>query len=117
MPNARAASVDSRTTIAAIATGPAEGGVGIVRLSGPAALEIARPLAPQAPQAPEPRRAYFTSFTDASGAVLDEGLFLYFQAPSSYTGEEVVELQAHGSPRLLTLLLEEVLRHPDARLA
>jgi tRNA modification GTPase len=64
------------------------------------------------PASPQPRHAYFARFAD-----LDEGLFLYFPAPHSYTGEDVVELQAHGSPRLLSLLLEQLLRHPALRLA
>ncbi|NOK14256.1 tRNA modification GTPase [Corallococcus exercitus] len=100
-------------TIVALATAPAAGAVGILRLSGPAALEVGRGLAPGVPAAPTPRHAYLTSFVDAAGAVLDEGLFLYFQAPRSFTGEDVVELHAHGSPRLLRLLLERALE--DAR--
>lgn len=104
-------------TIAAIATGRAPGGVGIIRISGPQALGVARGLCPALPAAPEPRRAYFTPLCDRAGALLDEGLALYFQAPASFTGEEVVELQAHGGPRLLELLLEAVLAEGQARLA
>ena len=102
----------SQSTIVAIATGPAAGGVGVLRLSGPAALEAARAVTPALPAAPQPRHAYFARF-----AGLDEGLALYFPAPHSYTGEDVVELQAHGSPRLLSLLLEALLKHPALRLA
>lgn len=105
------------STIAAIATGPAAGGIGIIRLSGPAALSAARRVARALPGELTPRHAYFTRFTDASGAVLDEGLALFFRAPHSFTGEDVVELHAHGAPRLLSLLLAEVLRHPEVRLA
>jgi tRNA modification GTPase len=97
----------------ALATAPAAGAVGILRLSGPAALEVGRLLAPGVPAAPVPRHAYLASFVDAAGRPLDEGLFLYFRAPHSFTGEDVVELQAHGSPRLLQLLLARVLE--DAR--
>lgn len=104
-------------TIAAIATGPAPGGIGIIRLSGPLALEAARAVAPDLPPAPEPRRAYFTRFAFRDGSLLDEGLVLWFSAPRSYTGEQVVELQAHGSPRLLSVLLAEVLRDDRLRLA
>lgn len=104
-------------TIAAIATGPAAGGIGILRLSGPAALEAARRLAPGVPERLTPRHAYFTRFVDEGGAVLDEGLVLFFAGPHSFTGEDVVELHAHGAPRLLSMLLAEVLRHPDVRLA
>ncbi|CAM4095987.1 tRNA modification GTPase [Corallococcus sp. ZKHCc1 1396] len=100
-------------TIVALATAPAAGAVGILRLSGPAALEVGRALAPGVPQVPTPRHAYLATFVDAAGGVLDEGLFLYFRAPQSFTGEDVVELQAHGSPRLLRLLLARTLE--DAR--
>ncbi|WP_253900103.1 tRNA modification GTPase, partial [Corallococcus carmarthensis] len=102
-------------TIVALATAPAAGAVGILRLSGPAALEVARRLAPGVPPSPTPRHAYLASFVDAVGAVLDEGLFLYFQAPRSFTGEDVVELHAHGSPRLLRLLLARALEDERVR--
>jgi tRNA modification GTPase len=105
------------STIAAIATGPAAGGIGIVRLSGPAALAAARRVAKGLPAEVTPRRAYFARFSDAGGAVLDEGLVLFFRAPHSFTGEDVAELHAHGAPRLLALLLEEVLREDGVRLA
>lgn len=104
-------------TIAAIATGPAAGGIGVIRLSGPQALRAARTVAASLPAAPEPRKAVFSAFTDDQGRVLDEGLALWFPAPNSYTGEDVVELQAHGAPRLLQLLLEVLLREPGVRLA
>lgn len=104
-------------TIAAIATGPAPGGIGIIRLSGPLALETARAVAPDLPSEVEPRRAHFTRLCGRDGSLLDEGLVLWFPAPGSYTGEEVVELHAHGSPRLLELLLGEVLRDDRLRLA
>ncbi|MFL5318171.1 MAG: tRNA uridine-5-carboxymethylaminomethyl(34) synthesis GTPase MnmE [Myxococcaceae bacterium] len=108
----------SRTfTIAAQATAPAAGGVGILRVSGADSLEVTRSLAASLPASVQPRHAYFTAFTDRRGQVLDEGLFLYFAGPSSYTGEDVVELQTHGSPRLLRLLLEEILADDRVRLA
>lgn len=109
--------VSAPVTICAIATAPAMGGVGIVRLSGPRALESARGLAPDLPGLLQPRHAYFSRLVDREGALLDEGLFLYFRAPNSFTGEEVVELHAHGGPRLLSLLIEEVLKDPLLRLA
>lgn len=102
-------------TLAALATAPAMGAVGILRLSGPAALEVGRLLAPGVPEAPTPRHAYLAAFVDGAGERLDEGLFLYFRAPHSFTGEDVVELQAHGGPRLLRLLLECALSHPEVR--
>ena len=109
--------MSSSSTIVAPATAPAPGGVGILRISGALALELSRPLARDLPEVLEPRRAYFTSFVDADGQVLDQGLFLFFQAPSSFTGEDVVELQTHGSPRLLALLQAIVLADGRARLA
>jgi len=97
------------STVAAVATGPAPGGVGIIRLSGPEALEAVRAVAPGLPARPRPRFAHLARFVDRAGALLDEGLVLHFPAPRSYTGEDVVELHAHGSPRLLSLLLGELL--------
>jgi tRNA modification GTPase len=105
----------SSATIAALATAPAAGAVGILRLSGPAALDVGRRLAPSVPAEPVPRHAYFARFVDAGGRVLDEGLFLYFRAPQSFTGEDVVELQAHGSPRLLRMLLARALEDERVR--
>ncbi|WP_408888568.1 tRNA uridine-5-carboxymethylaminomethyl(34) synthesis GTPase MnmE [Myxococcus faecalis] len=104
-------------TIVALATAPTAGAVGILRLSGPAALEVGRRLAPGIPAEPTPRHAYLSAFVDAAGRALDEGLFLYFRGPASFTGEDVVELQAHGSPRLLQLLLARALEDGLARLA
>lgn len=105
------------STIAAIATGPAAGGIGIVRLSGSEALAAARRVAPTLPASPPPRVAAPHRFVERGGQVIDEGLVLYFPAPRSFTGEDVVELHAHGAPRLLALLLEELLRHDGVRLA
>ncbi|MGV3625110.1 MAG: tRNA uridine-5-carboxymethylaminomethyl(34) synthesis GTPase MnmE [Archangium sp.] len=105
------------STIAAIATGPAAGGIGIIRLSGAEALRAARVLAPSLPTSPTPRHAYFTRFVADDGAVLDEGLAIFFAAPKSFTGEDVVELHAHGAPRLLSLLLERALKVDGVRLA
>ncbi|HEY0662306.1 MAG TPA: tRNA uridine-5-carboxymethylaminomethyl(34) synthesis GTPase MnmE [Lysobacter sp.] len=92
----------ARDTIAAIATAPGAGGVGIVRLSGPRAREIGESVSARALTA---RHAHHVRFRDAQGDTLDDGIALYFQAPASYTGEDVVELQAHGSPAVLNELL------------
>ncbi|MFT4197986.1 MAG: tRNA uridine-5-carboxymethylaminomethyl(34) synthesis GTPase MnmE [Pseudoxanthomonas sp.] len=89
-------------TIVAVATAGGAGGVGIVRLSGPRARAIARGLGCRALA---PRCARYTRFRDAAGQVLDTGIALYFRAPASFTGEDVVELQAHGSPVLLAELV------------
>jgi tRNA modification GTPase len=107
--------VTPSSTIAAVATGGAPGGIGVVRVSGPLALAAARAVAVGLPEQPVPRHAYFTALADAAGRTLDEGLALYFAAPRSFTGEDVVELHAHGAPRLLSLLLEGVLAHPGVR--
>jgi tRNA modification GTPase len=89
-------------TIAAIATAPGRGAVGILRLSGPRAAEIATHLAPPLPA---PRLAALRRFRGTDGTALDRGLVLYFPAPHSFTGEDVVELQGHGGPAVLDLLL------------
>ncbi|MEO6698297.1 MAG: tRNA uridine-5-carboxymethylaminomethyl(34) synthesis GTPase MnmE [Paraperlucidibaca sp.] len=104
-------------TIAAIATPPGRGGVGIIRLSGPDALRIGREMANLAEdKLLVPRHALFTSFYDSQADVLDEGLLLYFQAPQSFTGEHVVELQGHGGPVILGLLLQQAISR-GARMA
>lgn len=94
--------VDHRDTIAAIATASGAAGVGIVRISGPRAMIIANTLSDRPPR---PGSVTYTRFREASGELIDDGLLLAFAAPHSYTGEDVVELQAHGSPVLLALLL------------
>ncbi|WP_374012703.1 tRNA uridine-5-carboxymethylaminomethyl(34) synthesis GTPase MnmE [Pseudoxanthomonas koreensis] len=90
-------------TIAAIATAPGAGGVGIVRLSGPRALDIARAISGRDLQ---PRRALRAGFAAADGEPIDDGIVLAFPAPHSFTGEDVAELQAHGSPVALRRLVE-----------
>ncbi|MFP4061455.1 MAG: tRNA uridine-5-carboxymethylaminomethyl(34) synthesis GTPase MnmE [Halochromatium sp.] len=93
-------------TIAAIATAPGTGAVGIVRVSGPAAGEIGRALFGTLPA---PRQAVLRGFVDAQGEVIDQGLALWFPAPGSFTGEDLLELQGHGGARVLDLLLARVL--------
>lgn len=94
-------------TIAAIATPPGRGGIGIVRVSGPAVPDVARALLGAVP---EPRYAHFSAFRDAAGAVVDRGLALYFAAPHSFTGEHVLELHGHGGAVVMDSLLQAVLR-------
>jgi tRNA modification GTPase len=93
-------------TIAAIATPPGRGGVGIVRVSGPGVPALATALL--GALAP-PRHAVHRTFRDAAGVPIDEGLALYFAAPASYTGEHVLELHGHGGPVVMDLLLARVL--------
>jgi len=100
-------------TIAAVATPPGRGGIGIVRVSGPKAAQIARAVTGQLPA---PRAARLCSFGDSRGECVDEGIALYFPAPHSYTGEDVLELQGHGGPVVTHAVLGAVL-DAGARLA
>ena len=95
------------TTIAAIATPPGRGGVGVIRLSGPKSYEIAQQLTQKA--LPKARFAGFRQFYDAAGEVMDEGLVICFPNPNSFTGEDVVELQGHGGPVIQNALLGRLL--------
>lgn len=100
-------------TIAAAATPPGRGGVGIVRVSGPLAGEVARRIFGRLPA---PRVAAVGIFRDSTGAQLDQGLALFFPGPKSYTGEDVLELHGHGGPVVVGALLAAVL-DAGARLA
>ncbi|CAM3353519.1 tRNA uridine-5-carboxymethylaminomethyl(34) synthesis GTPase MnmE [Pseudomonas floridensis] len=95
-----------RETIAAIATAQGRGGVGIVRISGPLASKAAHAIIGRTPK---PRYAHYGPFSDASGQVLDEGIALFFPGPNSFTGEDVLELQGHGGPIVLDMLLQRCL--------
>lgn len=94
-------------TIAAIATATGRGGVGIVRISGPKAGLVAEQLLKQKLQ---PRFAHYCPFHNNSGDILDQGIALFFPGPNSFTGEDVLELQGHGGPVILDLLLREITR-------
>jgi tRNA modification GTPase len=98
--------VQETDTIAAVATAPGAGGIGVVRLSGPLARTIGEVVAGMALR---PRHAHYAVFRDEHRGIIDDGLALSFPAPNSYTGEDVVELQAHGSPILLQQLLRRCL--------
>ncbi len=93
-------------TIAAIATPGGRGGIGVVRVSGPRARAIAEAILGRVPQA---RQATLSVFRDTRGEVLDRGLALFFPAPRSYTGEDVLELHGHGGPVVLQALLARLL--------
>src|SRR3989454_6860912 len=92
----------ARDTIAAVATPAGRGGIGIVRISGPAVPRLAVEVIGRLPSA---RRATLARFTDARGQAIDEGIALYFPAPHSYTGEAVLELHGHGGPVVMQMLL------------
>lgn len=96
-----------QSTIAAIATAPGRGGVGMIRLSGPKAYAIAEQLTAKA--LPKARMAGFRQFYDAQAQVMDEGLLLCFPNPHSFTGEDVVEIQGHGGPVILNAILGRLL--------
>lgn len=92
----------SQDTIAAIATASGAGGIGIVRLSGPLCQEIASHILGQCPP---PRYAAYLDFKHANTDLIDRGIAIYYQAPHSYTGEDVLELQGHGGTALMQILL------------
>jgi len=96
-----------RDPIVAIATAPGRGGIGIVRLSGSDLAPIVQGVLAQT--ALEPRHATFARFLDAAGTTIDEGIALSYPAPHSYTGESVLELQGHGGPVVLRVLLARCL--------
>ena len=99
--------LDLRQAIAAIATAPGRGAVGIVRISGQALAPFVRQLLGRDLA---PRQATYLPFPDAAGLPLDQGLAIWFPAPHSYTGEDVLELQAHGGPVVLQMLLDRCLQ-------
>ncbi|MDF5808328.1 hypothetical protein P4123_12795 [Pseudomonas aeruginosa] len=99
-------------TIVAIATAQGRGGVGIVRVSGPLAGQMAVAVSGRQLKA---RHAHYGPFLDAGGQVIDEGLSLYFPGPNSFTGEDVLELQGHGGPVVLDLLVQRCLELGAAR--
>ncbi|WP_068828751.1 tRNA uridine-5-carboxymethylaminomethyl(34) synthesis GTPase MnmE [Pseudomonas sp. BMS12] len=97
----------ARETIAAVATAQGRGGVGIVRVSGPQARAIGISLSGLQPK---PRHAHYGPWEDADGEVIDQGLLLFFPGPNSFTGEDVLELQGHGGPVVLDMLLQRCLQ-------
>ncbi|MDP8566240.1 tRNA uridine-5-carboxymethylaminomethyl(34) synthesis GTPase MnmE [Methylophilus aquaticus] len=102
-------------TIAAIATAPGAGGIGVVRVSGPLSSHIAEQVLGHLPS---PRHATYLPFLQADGRLIDRGIAIYFPNPYSYTGEDVLELQAHGGTALMQLLLSRCIecgaRHAEA---
>lgn len=101
-------------TIVAQATPPGRGGVGILRISGPKAASVAEQILGKLPKA---RYADYLPFREADGTVLDQGIALWFPGPNSFTGEDVLELQGHGGPVILDLLLKRIVALPGLRIA
>lgn len=98
---------DNSTPIAAIATAPGRGGIGVVRISGRDISCVMRGLC--GTDALQPRHATYLPFRNADGSVIDQGIALYFKTPHSYTGEDVLELQGHGGPVVMQMLLARCL--------
>ncbi len=105
---------NGKTTIAAQATAPGRGGVGIIRVSGPEAKNVAQAILGKVP---ETRKAEYLPFINADSQVLDQGIALFFQAPNSFTGEDVIEFQGHGGPVILDMLLKAILALPKVIMA
>jgi tRNA modification GTPase len=105
--------MNNSDTIAAVATPAGRGGIGVIRISGAKVTEIASSILGKLPPA---RYATFSDFVDREGTLLDQGLAIYFPAPNSFTGEDVLELQGHGGPIVLDLILNNLLKL-GARLA
>lgn len=101
-------------TIVAQATPPGRGGVGILRISGLKARDVAQEVLGKLPK---PRYADYLPFKDVDGSALDQGIALWFPGPNSFTGEDVLELQGHGGPVILDLLLKRILTLPGVRIA
>ena len=101
-------------TIVAQATPPGRGGVGIIRISGNQVKEVAQAILGKLPK---PRYAEYLPFLDENGQVIDQGIALFFPNPHSFTGEDVLELQGHGGPIILDLLIKRILSIPATRIA
>lgn len=103
-----------KSTIAAQATAPGRGGVGIIRVSGPEVKNVAQAILGKVPDI---RKAEYLPFSNTNHEVLDQGIALYFQAPNSFTGEDVIEFQGHGGPVILDMLLKAILTLPNVIMA
>ncbi|WP_237467801.1 tRNA uridine-5-carboxymethylaminomethyl(34) synthesis GTPase MnmE [Vibrio stylophorae] len=101
-------------TIVAQATAPGRGGVAIIRVSGPKATEVGSLITGKTLR---PRYAEYSTFHEVNGNPLDEGIAIYFKAPHSFTGEDVVEFQGHGGPVVCDLLIRAISELPGVRLA
>ena len=106
--------MQTNDTIVAQATPPGRGGVGILRVSGPKAAVVAQTVLGKLPK---PRYADYLPFRDVDDTVLDQGIAIFFPGPNSFTGEDVLELQGHGGPVILDLLLRRILTIDGVRIA
>ncbi|MCF2947204.1 tRNA uridine-5-carboxymethylaminomethyl(34) synthesis GTPase MnmE [Paraglaciecola aquimarina] len=101
-------------TIVAQATAPGKGGVGIIRVSGYLASDVAIAILGKVPQT---RQAEYLTFSDDNGDIIDQGIAIFFKNPHSFTGEDVLELQGHGGQVVLDMLLKNILKLPNIRIA
>lgn len=101
-------------TIVAQATPTGRGGVGIIRVSGPKSAEVAQQITGKTLR---PRYAEYLPFKDSDGTQLDQGIALFFPNPNSFTGEDVLELQGHGGPVVMDMLIRSILSIPGVRAA
>lgn len=108
------ATLSNKETIAAQATPPGRGGVGIIRVSGPSARLAAEKILGKCPSV---RKAEYLPFHDLQNQVIDQGIALFFKGPNSFTGEDVLELQGHGGPVILDMLLSNIVTLPEIRMA
>ncbi|CAM4270786.1 tRNA uridine-5-carboxymethylaminomethyl(34) synthesis GTPase MnmE [Pseudoalteromonas byunsanensis] len=106
--------MNSQDTIVAQATAPGRGGVGIIRVSGPLAKTVAEQILGKCPKT---RYAEYLPFNTLQGEQLDQGIALFFKGPNSFTGEDVLELQGHGGPIVIDMLLKEICQIDKVRLA
>ncbi|TLX46031.1 tRNA uridine-5-carboxymethylaminomethyl(34) synthesis GTPase MnmE [Pseudoalteromonas phenolica] len=104
----------NQDTIVAQATAPGRGGVGIIRVSGSLSTQVAEKILGKCPK---PRYAEYLSFNSLAGTQLDQGIALFFNNPHSFTGEDVLELQGHGGPVVIDMLLKEICQIEGVRLA
>jgi tRNA modification GTPase len=101
-------------TIVAQATAPGRGGVGIIRISGDLATNVATAIIGHVPKT---RYAEYCDFNNADGQVIDQGIALFFKGPNSFTGEDVLELQGHGGQIVLDMLIKRVMEIDSIRIA
>ncbi|MFM2485942.1 tRNA uridine-5-carboxymethylaminomethyl(34) synthesis GTPase MnmE [Celerinatantimonas yamalensis] len=104
--------MQSVDTIVAQATAPGRGGVGIVRVSGAKSREVAERILGRCPK---PRSADYLPFKNAQGELIDQGIAIYFKGPHSYTGEDILELQGHGGPVVMDLLIQQIIQMDGIR--